>query len=187
MMGSNPSNFCNFPNRFFCGKMAANSSFCRLSSLEVKGLNFWNKLLTITIKSWARFKEKGYKCIQKYSYVVPDGGHRKEHGWLDATHYLFNNVMREKDPKRGFSPKSKRKLNPNETPWYAFQRTVLQLEMVVKDAEAYIEKVSRGKGCKIIGGSRAKAFLVPFDGKVTIADLLKIDREELANARKFHR
>jgi hypothetical protein len=136
----------------------------------------------------ARFEELGYKNIEKYSYVIPDGGHCKMAGWLNAEHYIFHNMMRDKDPKRGFSPKSKRKLQYPETPWYGFVSAAFQLEMIVKDAELYIDHVGKGKGSKwSMAGNRVKAFLVPFGGKVTLSDLIKINREELANARKFHR
>ena len=135
----------------------------------------------------ARFEALGYKNIQKYSYVVPDGGHYKDHGWLDATHYVFNNVMRGKDPKRGFSPKSKHKLQHGETPWIKFAHASWQLEYVIKDAEAYVEHLGKGKGHKSLSGKAVKAFLVPFDGKISVSDLLRINKEELANARKFHR
>ena len=169
-------------------KAATNAEECKSKRVVCDHVQYNWDYHGYTDEEKARFEEKGYKVSRNgFSYTIPNGGHRKEHGWLDATHYLFNNVMRGKDPKCGFAPKTKRKLNPGETPWYTFQRTVLELEMVVKDAEAYIEKVSRGKGCKIIGGKMAKEFLKPFDGKVRISDLIKIDREELANARKFHR
>ena len=132
----------------------------------------------------AALEAKGYK-VNRHSYTVPNGGHRKEPGWMDAAHYVFHNVMRGKDPKRGFSPKSKRKLEHNETPWHAFERAAWELEMVVKSAEKYVDELGQGK--TPCAGTRATNFLKPFNGQLVIADLLKVDKEALANARKFHR
>jgi hypothetical protein len=135
----------------------------------------------------ARFEEKGYTDICNHYYTIPDGGHRKETGWLTASHYLFNNCMRGKDPKRGFIPKSKRKLEPGMTPWHKFEHAAWTLEYVIRDAEAYVEHLGLGKGHNSLSGGEVKKFLAPFGGKIEIEDLLRIDKEELANARKFHR
>ena len=143
----------------------------------------WNGF---TDEERARMEDKGWK-VGRNSFTIKDGGHYKEHGWLDASHYIFHSVMRGKDPKRGFHPKSERKLQYPNSPWTAFVNGALHLEYVIKDAEAYIDHLGQGKGHKSLAGKTAKKFLEPFSGLVELSDLLRIDREELANARKFHR
>lgn len=132
----------------------------------------------------ARLEELGYK-VGNYSYTIPDGGHCKTAGWMHASHYIFRNMMLGKDPKRGFSPKMKRKLQYGETPWCGFEQGAWHLEYAIKDAERYVEQLGKGKSPTY--GKSAKDFLEPFQGAVIIADLLKFDKEGLAEARKFHR
>jgi len=132
----------------------------------------------------ARLEELGYK-VSKYSYTVPGGGHCKTGGWLNASHYIFRNMMLGKDPKRGFSPKMKRKLQYGETPWHGFVQGSYDLEYAITDAKRYVDQLGQGK--TPTSGTRAKDFLEPFQGAVIIADLLKFDKEGLAEARKFHR
>jgi len=143
----------------------------------------WNGF---TDEERASMEAKGYK-VGRNSFTIPNGGHYKEHGWLDASHYIFHSMMRGKDPKRGFHPKSKRKLQYPNSPWTAFVNGALRLEYVIKDAEAYIDHLGKGKGHKSLAGNVSKKFLEPFSGMVELSDLLRIDVEELANARKFHR
>jgi len=136
----------------------------------------------------ARLVDKGYTLNKSGNQAtLKDGGHYKETGWLDAHYYVFNNVMRGKDPKRGFTPKSERKVQYPNSPWSGFTNAAYALERVIQDAEQYVEHLGKGKGHKTSAGSTVKTFLVPFGGKIEIADLLRIDKEELANARRFHR
>lgn len=164
-------------------KSATNAEECK-SKRVVCDHNqyYWNG---ITDEEIARLEEKGYEKKGNYCWVLPDGGHCKEPGWLHASHYLFYNMMKGRDPFNGFTPKLKRKCGYGENPWTAFENAAWHLEFVVKNARAYVDAL--GKGQNLINDSRSKDFLVPFNGKIKIADLLKIDVEELAKARKFHR
>jgi len=133
----------------------------------------------------ARLEDLGYK-VKKYSYVVPDGGHYKTDTWLNASHYIFRNMMLNKEPKRGFSPKTvERKIQYGDTPWVGFTDGAWALERAIKDAEKYVDDLGQGKTST--AGQKAKNFLHPFEGGIVIADLLKINKEELVEARKFHR
>lgn len=143
----------------------------------------WNGL---SDEQQARLLERGAK-IGKYSFTIPDGGHYKERGWINAEHHIFYNMMLGKDPKRGFSPKLKRKLQYGETPWVAFEQAAYRLERAVKNAKYNIDCIGQGKKPPRHSEDDVIKFLKPFSGKLKEADLLKINQEELANARKFHR
>ncbi len=136
-----------------------------------------------TNEEQARFEDNGYVKISEFGYTIPDGGHRKEPGWLNAEHYIFHNMMRDKNPMRGFNPRSPRKIVGYDTPWFSYLQGLWKLESAIADAEYYLEVI--GKGSKPANGHTAREFLVPFDGEITMSDLLKIDKEELANARAF--
>ena len=165
-------------------KSATNAEECKSKRVVCDHYEYsWNGF---TDEERATMEAKGYK-VGRHSFTIPNGGHCKEEGWLDSSHYIFHSMMRGKDPKRGFHPKSERKLQCPNSPWEAFMRGALRLEYVVTDAEAYIDHLGKGKGHKSLAGNVSKKFLEPFQGHLELADLLRIDVEELANARRFHR
>ena len=153
-------------------KSSTNAEECKSKRVVCNHTQYrWNNSFSAEEK--ARFEELGYINISNYSYEVPDGGHYKTKGWLNASHYIFRNMMLGKDPMRGFSPKSERKLEYGENPWSAFEAGEWELRMVIKDAKLYVDELGKGKTPAY--GRRAKAFLEPFQGKIAIADLLKIE------------
>ena len=144
----------------------------------------WNG---ITDEEIARLEEKGYQKKGNYLWVLPNGGHCKDSGWLHAPHYVFYNIMLGKDPMRGFSPKTDKKLTPGESPWQGFEEACWQLEMAVTNAHYNINCISLGKVPPRHKADRVETFLKPFNGMIKEADLLKISKDEIANARKFIR
>ena len=132
-----------------------------------------------------RYEAKGF-TVNDDTVSKKDGSHCKEPGWLDAEHYLFYNMKKGKTPKFGFAPiTAMRKLEPGDTVWRGFNSASWALHFVVRDAIQHIEAVEAGK--KPNSGARAKKFLEPFNGAVTIADLIDIDLDALEQARKVHR
>jgi len=169
-------------------KIATNAEEAKSKRLVCDHVQFNWSYHGYTDEERTALEAKGYIVNKSGNrYTIPDGGHYKEHGWLDSSHYIFHSMMRGKDPKRGFHPKSKRKLQYPNSPWTAFVNGALRLEYVIKDAEAYIDHLGKGKGHKSLAGNVSKKFLEPFSGLLELSDLLRIDMEELANARKFHR
>lgn len=130
----------------------------------------WNQ--RYTKEEQEAMKAKGYTKVGDWGFTIPNGGHYKEHGQMEASHYVFRNMMLGKDPKRGFSPKSKRKLQYGETEWTGFSTATYELEFAVNDAKRYVDEIGAGK--KPTYGHRARNFLKPFEGEIAIADLLKI-------------
>ena len=95
--------------------------------------------------------------------------------------------MLGKDPKRGFSPKSARKIQYPQTPWYGFVSAAYRLECAITNAEFNINVIGQGKIPPRHRSDAVEEFLKPFGGEITEADLLKVDKEALIEARKFHR
>ena len=96
------------------------------------------------------------------------GGNYKSESWLNAEHHLFRNIMLGKNPRLGFSPKSKRKLQEGETPWISYDMACGRIERVIK-------------------GYGVKRFLEPFEGNITEKELKKITLEDMEKARKLHK
>jgi len=169
-------------------KLAVNSDEAKSKRLVCDHVQYNWSYSGFTDEERARLIDTGYSVHKTgYQATLKDGGHYKEHGCMEASHYIFHSLMRGKDPKRGFTPKIKRKVQGGETPWSGFVRAALNLEYIIKDAAAYVDHLGKGKGHKTLAGNVSKKFLEPFGGMIDISDLLRIDAEELANARKFHR
>ncbi len=164
-------------------KKAANAEECKSKRVVCDHVQYYWPYPGFSDEEKARFKEKGYTKISDWEYTIPGGGHRKEPGWLNAEHYIFYNIMRGKNPLRGFYPKSARKIIGYGTPWISYLRALWKLESAVSDAKFYMKLVGEGK--KPQCGNAARDFLAPFCGDISMEALLKIDKEELANARKF--
>lgn len=115
-----------------------------------------------------------------------DGSHCKIDGWMNASHYLFRNMMLGKDQKRGFTPiTAKRKLPEHDSPWQGFNSASWELQFIVQDAKQNIDQIGQGK--KPQSGNRARMFLTPFNGAISIADLATVDVDALEQGRKVHR
>jgi hypothetical protein len=95
--------------------------------------------------------------------------------------------MKGRDPKHGFSPKMKRKLQYGETPWTAFEMAAIRLERAITNAEYNLDCISKGQIPPRYKTDSVIEFLKPFGGMIKEHDLLRINKEELAAARKFHR
>jgi len=145
---------------------------------------FWYNPLSNEEK--AELEKKG-AIFKRHSYIIPMGGHYKEKGWINAEHHIFYNMMLGKDPKRGFVPKLKKKPEYGQTPWIAFEQAAYKLERAIINAEFNIECIGKGQVPVRHVTDDIERFLKPFGGKIKPSDLLRIDKEELRQARKFHR
>lgn len=175
--------------KFIAGwKTAANAEECKSKRMVCDLKQYkWDGF---TPEEVARLEEKGAVMgricgydSRPVNYTIKDGAHYKTTGWLFASHHIMYNMLRGKDPKYGFAPITvASKQAAHESPWIGFVRGALHLEYVLGNIARDANNLGLGK---IPRSSAATEFLKPFNGSITVADLMKIDKEELIQTRRF--